>query len=179
LLYQSKLPLSFWSYAFLHVVFLINRVPAPVLQNQSPYHLLYDSPPDVTTFKVFGCLCYSSSIQSHKTKLETRSRKSVFLGYKLGFKGYVLYDLHTREILFPSMLFFMNVSYHINQILHLKVLIGSISHLFQLLLTFLLVLTLLLLHPSLTLFPTLNLLLLLQLHLSMTFPLLHQPNILP
>jgi len=27
LLYQSKLPFSFWSYAFLHVVFLINRVP--------------------------------------------------------------------------------------------------------------------------------------------------------
>jgi hypothetical protein len=98
LLYQSKLPLSFWSYAFLHAVYLINRVPTPVLQNQSPYHLLYNTPPDATDFKVFGCLCYASSIQSHRTKLETRARKSVFLGYKSGFKGYILYDLHTREL---------------------------------------------------------------------------------
>jgi hypothetical protein len=35
LLYQSKLPHSVWSYAIHHVVFLINRVPTPLLQNQS------------------------------------------------------------------------------------------------------------------------------------------------
>jgi len=42
LLFQSKLPPAFWSYAILHVVFLINRVPTPILNNQSPYFILYD-----------------------------------------------------------------------------------------------------------------------------------------
>jgi hypothetical protein len=41
LLFQSKLPPSFWSYAILHAVFLINRFPTPLLNNQSPYFILY------------------------------------------------------------------------------------------------------------------------------------------
>jgi hypothetical protein len=41
LLYQFKLPPSYWSYALQHAVFLINRVPTPILQNQSPYFVLH------------------------------------------------------------------------------------------------------------------------------------------
>jgi len=41
LLFHSKLPPSFWSYGILHVVFLINHVPTPILHNESPYHILF------------------------------------------------------------------------------------------------------------------------------------------
>jgi len=98
LLYQSKLPPSFWSYAILHTVFLINRVPTPVLHNQSPYHVLFHKLPDIQLFKVFGCLYFASTLQSHRSKLQPRGRKSLFLGYKSGYKGYHLFDLSTREI---------------------------------------------------------------------------------
>jgi hypothetical protein len=98
LLFQSKLPSSYWSYAILHVVFLINRITTPVLKNQSPFQVLYNKLPDVTSFKVFGCLCYASSLQAHRTKLQSRSRKSVFLGYQSGYKGFNLLDMHTRDI---------------------------------------------------------------------------------
>jgi len=98
LLYQSKLPPSFWSYAIHHAVFLINRVPTPLLENKSPYFLLHHKLPDISLFKVFGCLCYASTLQSHRTKLQTRARKSIFLGYKSGYKGFTLYDLNSREI---------------------------------------------------------------------------------
>lgn len=81
LLSQSKLPNSFWSYAVLHVVFLINRVPTSIIHNKSPYHVLYDSLPDINSFKVFGCLCYAFTFQAHRTKLHSKARKSVFLGY--------------------------------------------------------------------------------------------------
>ena len=43
LLFQSKLPKFFWSYAVIHAVFLINRVPTPLLKQKSPYQLLYGS----------------------------------------------------------------------------------------------------------------------------------------
>jgi len=97
-LFQSKLPKLFWSYVVLHATFLINRVPTPLLKNKSPYQKLYDTLPDINSFKVFGCLCYASTILAHRSKLQSRARKSVFLGYKSGSKGYVLFDLDTREI---------------------------------------------------------------------------------
>jgi hypothetical protein len=79
-------------------VFIINRVSTSVLNNQSPYFVLHSKLPDLNLFKVFGCLCYASTLQSHRTKLHPRARKSIFLGYKSGFKGFTLYDLQSREI---------------------------------------------------------------------------------
>jgi len=80
ILFQSKLPSSFWSYAILHVVFLINRITIPLLHHKSPFQILYDKLPNISSFKVFGFLCYVSSLQAHKTKLQTRARKKCFLG---------------------------------------------------------------------------------------------------
>lgn len=37
LLFHSHLPIPFWCYAAQHVVFLINCMPTPVLQNDTPY----------------------------------------------------------------------------------------------------------------------------------------------
>ena len=41
LLAQSKLPLNFWWNAFQTVVFLLNRLPTPVLNNVSPFFKLF------------------------------------------------------------------------------------------------------------------------------------------
>ncbi|PNY11392.1 peptide transporter PTR2 [Trifolium pratense] len=105
LLFQSKIPKQYWSYALLHATFLINRVPTPLLHNMSPYQKLFDTVPDIDTFKVFGSLCYASTLLVHRTKLDSRARKCVFLGYTNGYKGYVLLDMHNREIF---------ISWHVN-----------------------------------------------------------------
>ena len=96
LLYQSKLLASYWSYALLHATFIINRVTSPILHNKSPYQLLYNKVPDIESFKVIGSLCYSSTLQAQRSKLLSRARKSVFLGYSIGFKGSVLLDIHSK-----------------------------------------------------------------------------------
>jgi hypothetical protein len=98
LLFQSKLPKQFWSYALLHATFLINRVPTPILLNQSPYQVLHNTIPDLSHFKVFGSLCFASTLTAQRGKLDPRARKSLFLGYTPGMKGYVLYDLHSKHI---------------------------------------------------------------------------------
>jgi hypothetical protein len=82
LLFQSKLPNKFWSYAVVHATFIINRVTTPLLQNKSPYHLLYNHPPNLEHLKVFGSLCYASTLHIHRTKLDPRARKCVFIGYR-------------------------------------------------------------------------------------------------
>jgi hypothetical protein len=98
LLFQSKLPKHFWSYALLHATFLINRVSTPLLQNKSPYKVLHNHVPDLSQFKVFGSLCFASTLSCHRSKLDPRARKSIFLGFTPGMKGYVLYDLHFKNI---------------------------------------------------------------------------------
>lgn len=98
LLYQSKLSASYWFFALLHATFIINSVTSTTLPNKSPYQLLYNKVSDIDSFKVFGSLCYSTSLHSHITKLAARARKFVFLGYSIGFKGFVMLDIHTREI---------------------------------------------------------------------------------
>jgi len=106
-LFQSHLPKSFWSYAAVHTVFIMNRVPSPVLQNQSPYFLMHKTQPDLHQLKVFGSLAYASTLQAHRSKLASRARKCIFLGYKSGMKGVVHLDMHSKQI-FVS----WNVTHH-------------------------------------------------------------------
>jgi len=107
LLFQSHLPKSFWSYVAVHAVFIMNRVPSPLLQNQSPYFLLHKMQPDLHQLKVFGSLAYASTLQAHISKLASRARKCIFLGYKSGMKGVVLLDIHSMQIFVSR-----NVTHH-------------------------------------------------------------------
>jgi len=97
LIFQSNLPILFWNFATSHV-FLLNRLPSKVLHNKSPYDILYNSSPDLTFIKVFGCEAFASTLAHNRTKLDPQARQYVYLGHKPGIKGSLLYDLHTREV---------------------------------------------------------------------------------
>ena len=58
LLAQSGLSPKHWVDAFLTAIFLINRLPSPVLKNESPFSKLFKKSPDYTNLRTFGCLCY-------------------------------------------------------------------------------------------------------------------------
>lgn len=100
LLFQSKLPKHFLSYAILHATYIINEVPSTLLKNKSPYFLLYNQTPNLHDLKAFGSLCYASTFQSYRTKLPSRARKCIFLAYKHGVKEAVLLDLNNRDFHF-------------------------------------------------------------------------------
>ncbi|GAU47169.1 hypothetical protein TSUD_28920 [Trifolium subterraneum] len=73
-------------------------IPSPVLENKSPFYLLYNKHPQYNDFKVFRSLAYATTLQNHRTKLDHRARKCVFLGYKADMKGVALYDLLNKNI---------------------------------------------------------------------------------
>lgn len=95
--FQSNLPMEFWGECILTAGYLINRTPSSVLNGLTPFEVLHGKAPDYTHLRVFGSLCFAHN-QSHKgDKFATHSRKSVFVGYPYGKKGWRLYDLERQE----------------------------------------------------------------------------------
>lgn len=78
LLVHSRLSNKCWVDSFLTVVFVINRLPTPTLQNMSPYSKLYSKAPDYQRLRVFGCLCYPLLRPYNAHKLEYRSKPCDF-----------------------------------------------------------------------------------------------------
>ena len=98
LYFQSRVPLHFWSHCVLTTAFLINQIPSPLLNHNTPYELLYKKPVNYSSFRVFGCLAFSSTLASQRTKFQPRARTCVFIRYPNGMKAYRLYDIHTKQI---------------------------------------------------------------------------------
>ncbi|KAI5427014.1 hypothetical protein KIW84_032442 [Lathyrus oleraceus] len=69
--------------------------------------MLHSTPPSLNHLKVFGCLAYSSTLHNNRTKFAPRARKSIFLGYREGTKGYLFYDPLTHEFYVSR-----NVTFH-------------------------------------------------------------------
>ena len=51
------MPLRYWDDAFQTAYYLINRLPTPVIQNQSAFEKLFHCAPDYLFLKTFGCAC--------------------------------------------------------------------------------------------------------------------------
>ena len=82
----------------MHAVFLLNCLTTTALQNSTPYEKLFAKIPNISFFKVFGSLAFASTLIRNSTKLDPWARKCIFLGYCPSTKGFLLYDLKTREI---------------------------------------------------------------------------------
>jgi len=95
----------------LHFVFLINRLPSPVIHNKSPYELLYNIAPCLYDIKVFCCLYFASTLEHNRHKLDPKARKCIFLGFKQGTKGYVVMDIQTREVFISRNVIFYESSF--------------------------------------------------------------------
>ena len=96
--FHANLPKCFWSYAIIHFAFLINHLLTKVLKNLSPYEVLHGKSPDLIHIKVFGSFCFAFTLCRHCTKLDLRACKCIYWGLESGIKGYVRFDLASREI---------------------------------------------------------------------------------
>lgn len=57
--FQASLPLQYWGECVLTVTYLINRLSTPILQNRTPFEVLFQKPPSYDHLKVFGCLAFA------------------------------------------------------------------------------------------------------------------------
>lgn len=98
LLTKSSMPKIYWPYAFATAVYLINRLPTPVISLSSPYHQLFGNPPNYDKLCVFDCLCFPWLRPYTSNKLEDRSKLCVFIGYSLTESAYHCLDMPTGRI---------------------------------------------------------------------------------
>ncbi|KAG9444821.1 hypothetical protein H6P81_016161 [Aristolochia fimbriata] len=101
LLAQASMPKSHWDSAFATSVYIINRLPTPILHSKCSFDVLDGKQPDYSLLRVFGCLCYPHLRSYSAHKLEDRSTACIFLGYHPNYKGYKCLDV-TRNKLYVS-----------------------------------------------------------------------------
>lgn len=95
--FQAGLPVMFWGECVLTAVHIINRLPTKVLNNKTPYEIIFNKKPNYEHLRVFGCLAYVSKPKK-EGKFDERGRANVFIGYPTGQKGYKTYDIEKKEI---------------------------------------------------------------------------------
>lgn len=98
LLHHSNLPPQFWSFAFQTAVYLINRLPTPNLNMQSPFQLLFKNTPNYHHLHAFGCLCFPWLKPYTTNKLQPRSHPCIFLGYSNSQYAYICLEPKTNKL---------------------------------------------------------------------------------
>jgi len=117
LLLESHVPSRFWCEALSTAVHLINRLPSPSIGNESPFIRLYGHPPNYSTLRIFGCVCYVHLTPQERTKLSAQSVECAFLGYSPHQKGFLCYDPNlgrirvSRNVIFLENIYFF-ASHH-------------------------------------------------------------------
>ncbi|KAJ4721161.1 Retrovirus-related Pol polyprotein from transposon TNT 1-94 [Melia azedarach] len=103
LLFQMKVSKVFWGDAILTACYLINRMPTRVLNFDTPFKTLEKSFPSSKHLisslspRVFGCTAYVHNQDIHKSKLDPRALKCMFVGYSPFKKGYKCFHPPTRK----------------------------------------------------------------------------------
>ncbi|CAN1837958.1 Retrovirus-related Pol polyprotein from transposon TNT 1-94 [Linum perenne] len=103
-MFARQVPKYLWGEAVLTATYLINRMPSRVLRFQAPRQVLLTKYPHMVSFssdlppKIFGCIAFVHLNPTHRTKLDPRSLKCVFIGYSAHQKGYKCYSPVTRQV---------------------------------------------------------------------------------
>ena len=112
MLSHAQMPNKFWAEAVNTSVYVRNRSPTTALNGITPYECLLKKKPDVSNLRVFGCVTYVYIPENQRKKLDAKSRKSIFVGYPEGVKGFKLYDPVTHKFIRSRDVIFLEKNFH-------------------------------------------------------------------
>eukprot|EP00253_Pinus_taeda_P001996 PITA_01996 len=93
-----RLGQEFWIEAVETTCYLVNRSPSSALEDKNPQEVWTFKKPYLSHLRVFGCDAYVHVPKEKRTKLDSKSEKCIFTGYKVGLKGYKIWKPATRKV---------------------------------------------------------------------------------
>ena len=105
MLSDADLSKEYWAEALATANYVHNRSFTSCL-DVTPYEALNGHKPNLGHLRVFGSKCFAHIPCDERSKLDVKSKTSIFLGYGTNIKGYRLYDVskhkifHSRDVIF-------------------------------------------------------------------------------
>lgn len=109
LMKEKNLEDCFWGEAVATAVYLLRLSPTKAISHRTPYEVWFNRKPSVEHLRVFGCPAYALVPKQRRKKLDSKSKRCVFVGYCQNSKAYKLLDLEThdtiisRDVIFNEM----------------------------------------------------------------------------
>lgn len=94
---QSGVPIKFWADCVQAAAHISNRLPTQTLEGKAPYEVLYNSKPDYSQLKFFGCLVALNPERKHD-KFKDNDIPCVFIGYPSQQRGYKILNLINNSV---------------------------------------------------------------------------------
>ena len=87
---DAGLSKQFWAEVVNMEVYLINRSPRSSLGGKVAEEVWTGVDIDVSNLRIFGCSAYMLVSGDERSKLDSKSKKCIFLGFEKGVKGFKL-----------------------------------------------------------------------------------------
>jgi hypothetical protein len=88
----------FWTEAVNTTCYVINRSPSTAIEMKTSMEMWTRKPADYSRLHIFGSSVHVMYNTQEVSKLDSKSRKCVFLGYANGVNGYRLWDPTTHKV---------------------------------------------------------------------------------
>ena len=93
MLIANELPRKFWTEALNTTCHIINCAMMRPIINKTPYELYFEKKPNITHFRIFGCICFiHNNGKDNIRKFDARSDEAIFLRYSSHSKAYRVYN---------------------------------------------------------------------------------------
>ena len=102
MLLDANLPQQYWAEAVNTAAYLRNRSSTSTVKGMTPYQAWYGRKPGVKHLRVFGCEAYAHVSKERRRKLDSKTQKSLMMGYGNIRKGYRLRVKKTGNIIFSQ-----------------------------------------------------------------------------
>ncbi len=98
MLNEKNLPNYFWVEAVAIAIYILNQTPTATVHGMTLEEKFIGKKPDVSHFRVFGCIAYVHVPTEKRSKLDPKAEKCIFIGYSLKQKGYRCFNPSIREL---------------------------------------------------------------------------------